>query len=88
MRRLEMTSGGKLGIKQSLKTWYMSLTFPHYERARVHPQNKAVQEMILGGVQPCPFIVCFFVFLNLPFYSDGVFCISKKCEIPNFMALP
>ena len=28
---------------------YMSLTFPRYERARVHPQNKAVQEMILGG---------------------------------------
>ena len=28
---------------------HMSLTFPHYERARVHPQNKAVQEMILGG---------------------------------------
>ena len=30
-------------------TLSMSLTFPHYERAKVHPQNKAVQEMILGG---------------------------------------
>ena len=35
--------------KSKLNTKDMSLTFPHYERAKVHPQNKAVQEMILRG---------------------------------------
>ena len=39
---------------------YMSLTFPRYERARVHPRYKTVQDMILGGP-------------TLPFYSAKLF---------------
>ena len=45
-----------------IHTYYMSLTFPHYERARVHPCYKTVQDMILGGP-------------TLPFYSANCFFI-------------
>ena len=73
----------------------LCLTFPHYERARVHPQYKAVQEMILGG-PTLPFhsaiFLIYIAFLggsnlavllsffspDLPFKSDGVFCISPQ----------
>ena len=59
----------------------MSLTFPHYERAKVHPQNKAVQEMILGGPtlpfhsakKIVHFIYLFWLGPTLPFHSVFLF---------------